>query len=62
MSRTKWRTRATGWAAHGAGYALRVAPGTLGALLVSYGLWLAWEPLGYAAAGVFLLVADRRMP
>ena len=62
MTRTKWRARAAGWAAQGAGYALRAAPGLLGALLVSYALWLAWEPLGYAAAGVFLLVADRRMP
>jgi hypothetical protein len=61
VTKPKWRTRAAGWAAHGAGSALRAAPGTLGALLVSYALWLAWEPLGYATAGVFLLIADRRI-
>jgi hypothetical protein len=59
--RTAWRT-AVGHAAAGAGHAARVGPGVLGPALVAYGLWLAWAPLGLIALGVFLLLADRRMP
>lgn len=49
-----------------AGAALRVvglaAPGVLGAGLICAGLWLIWEPLALLAAGVGLLLLDRRMP
>jgi len=48
--------------ASAAGHVVRAAPGTVGALLMSYGLWSAWPPLGFLAAGVFLLLMDRRMP
>lgn len=61
MTKPSWGARASGWSARAAGHVLRVAPGVLGAVLVSYALWLAWQPLGYAAAGVFLLLADRRI-
>lgn len=37
----------------------RIIPGVLGALLVSYGLFEAWRPLGLVAAGLFLIAADR---
>jgi len=42
--------------------AVRGGPGIAGALLVAFGLWLAWAPLGFVAAGVFLLLVDRRVP
>jgi hypothetical protein len=45
-----------------AGALARSGPGALGALLVSYGAHLAWHPLGFIAAGVFLLLLDRRVP
>jgi hypothetical protein len=64
-ARTKLRERwlkAAGTAAAGAGFGLRNLPGAAGPLVVSYGLWLAWAPLGYMALGAFLLLADRRMP
>ncbi|MFE7099759.1 hypothetical protein [Streptomyces erythrochromogenes] len=48
--------------ASAAGAALRVLPAVGGALLVSYGAWLAWAPAGFLAGGVFLLLLDRRMP
>lgn len=51
-----------GRAAEAAGVCLRAAPAVLGPLLVAYGLWLAWAPLGFAGLGAFLLLADRRMP
>ncbi len=57
-----WIGRALGAAAHGAGATARVVPGIAGPVLVSYGMWLAWAPLGFAAAGAFLLALDRRMP
>lgn len=38
----------------------RTLPGVAGASLVSYGLYDAWSPLGWIAAGAFLLVLDRR--
>lgn len=50
-----------GRAAEAAGLCLRAVPGVLGPLLVAYGLWLAWPPLGFAAAGAALLLADRRL-
>ncbi|MER6834256.1 hypothetical protein ABT320_09690 [Streptomyces cellulosae] len=58
---TRWQA-AVGRAAGAAGHAARVGPGLAGALLVAYGLWLAWAPLGFVAGGTFLLLADRRMP
>lgn len=60
-ARARWLATA-GAAAAGAGAGLRVLPGVGGPLLVSYGLWLAWAPLGFIALGGFLLWADRRMP
>lgn len=59
--RERWLA-AAGRTAEAAGFCLRAAPGVLGPLLVAYGLWLAWAPLGVTALGVFLLLADRRMP
>jgi hypothetical protein len=50
-----------------AGHALRLSvrvgtqlPGLVGAGAICYGAWLAWAPLGFATAGVFLLALDRR--
>lgn len=63
--RTKLRERwlaVVGAAAAGAGHGVRTLPGVAGPLLIAYGLWLAWSPLGYVALGGFLLWADRRMP
>ena len=63
--RERWRQRrqnAVGGAAAAAGFCVRVGPGVAGPLLVAYGLWLAWAPLGFIAGGGFLLLADRRMP
>lgn len=51
----------TGWVAEKFGSAMRTLPGVAGALLVSYGLYLAWLPLGFIAAGAFLLLIDRRV-
>lgn len=51
-----------GWVAEAAGYVARGGPGVLGAGCVSFGLWLAWAPLGFVALGAFLLLVDRRMP
>lgn len=59
--RERWRST-VGAAAETAARCLRVGPGLLGPLLVSYGLWLAWVPLGFIAFGAFLLLADRRIP
>ena len=64
-ARTKLRGRsssAAGAAAAAAGFSLRALPGVAGPLLVAYGSWLAWAPLGYLVLGGFLLWADRRMP
>lgn len=58
-------TAAVGAAASAAGRLLRASrtlPGLTGAGLVCYGAWLAWPPLGFLAAGAFLLLADRRLP
>lgn len=57
---------AAGWAAVAAGRLVgglaRGLPGVAGPLLVAYGLWLAWVPLGFIAGGVLLLAVDRRVP
>jgi hypothetical protein len=52
----------TGYVAERSGLMLRTLPGAAGALLVSYGLYRAWLPLGFIAAGGFLLLIDRRVP
>lgn len=53
-------------AAELAGTALRHVgrglPGVVGPLLICYGLHEVWRPLGFIAAGLFLLALDRRMP
>jgi len=61
----RWRERwqaALGAAAEGAARCLRLGPGLAGPVLVAYGLWLAWAPLGFIGLGVFFLLADRRIP
>ncbi len=63
-SRGRWRERwqsAVGAAAETAARCLRVGPGLAAPLLISYGSWLAWEPLGFIVLGAFLLLADRRI-
>lgn len=65
MKRNRGRaafTAAAGYLAARMGHILRTLPGMAGALLVSYGLYLAWLPLGFIAAGGFLLLLDRRVP
>lgn len=58
--------RLMGAAAEAAGRVIglvgRGIPGIAGPLLICYGLWLAWKPLGVIAAGGFLLALDRRVP
>lgn len=49
-------------AGHLAGALIRWGPGVAGAALVCYGLGAAWEPLGWVAAGGFLLLLDRQTP
>lgn len=44
-----------------AGLTIRNAPEAVGALLISYGLGLAWHPLGFIAAGGFLLLVRRKL-
>lgn len=51
----------TGHVADRFGRVLRTVPGVCGALFVSYGLFLAWVPLGFIAVGGFLLLLDRRV-
>jgi hypothetical protein len=36
-------------------------PGLVGPLVVVYGFWLAWPPLGFIVAGVILIAADLRI-
>lgn len=45
-----------------AGTAARTVPGVLGAVLVCVGAGLIYTPLAFLAAGVFLLLVDRRIP
>lgn len=40
----------------------RGLPGLAGPLLVCYGLFEIYRPVAFIAAGVFLLLLDRRMP
>ena len=40
---------------------MKFVPGALGALLVCAGLAWVFAPLGLVAAGVFLLLIDRRI-
>lgn len=54
--------------AAGLGHSLRLfrrvlafVPGLAGAVAISVGAWLAWPPAGLVAAGLFLLMLDRRM-
>lgn len=49
-------------AAAGMGRVLRTVPGVAGAVLVVVGFGLAWLPLGFLAAGAFLLLLDARIP
>jgi hypothetical protein len=58
-----------GAAAAGLGHAIRLArlgvvfvPGLAGAVLVSWGAWMAWHPAGLIAAGTFCLACDRLLP
>lgn len=74
MTAIVWaRTRAVPRLAELAGRALRTAavagarvgrgvPGVVGPLLVAYGAWLAWRPLGFVVAGAVLWLLDRRVP
>ncbi|WIM97692.1 hypothetical protein ACTOB_001240 [Actinoplanes oblitus] len=57
----KLGARIAGAVAEHFGRALRTLPGLAGALLVSFGLYLAWVPLGVIALGAFLLLIDRRV-
>lgn len=59
--RRGWGT-ATVRAAELAGHTVRSVPAAGGVLLTCYGLWLAWEPLGFIAGGGFLLLIDRKVP
>ncbi|MFU0241672.1 hypothetical protein ACKI1J_38780 [Streptomyces scabiei] len=59
--RERWRS-AVGAAAELLARCLRIGPGLAGPFLVSYGLWLAWVPLGFIAFGAFLILIDRRIP
>lgn len=64
-ARARW-TRLRGVLVEAAGRMVGVAarglPGAAGPVLVCYGLWQAWPPLGWIAGGAFLLWLDRRMP
>ncbi|MFE2352216.1 hypothetical protein [Kitasatospora cineracea] len=55
------RSRAAGALAAAAGTAVRYLPGTAGAVCASASAWMVWAPLGWLAAGTFLLLLDRRM-
>ena len=57
----RWRALVIALAAP-AGHTARVLPAVGGASLASVGFGLAWLPLGFIAAGAFLLLIDRRMP
>lgn len=45
-----------------AGSLVRTLPGVLGAGAICIGLGLIYTPLALLAAGVFLLIIDRRVP
>jgi len=73
-ARLRQRSRAggiavAGTAAAGLGHAVRLGrlgvlfvPGLAGAVLVSWGSWMAWHPAGLIAAGGFCLACDRLLP
>lgn len=62
MARTKRRLGGLVLAAAtAAGYVARITPGIAGPVAISAAGWMAWPPLGVLAAGVFLLLADRRV-
>lgn len=44
-----------------AGLTVRNVPEAAGALLIAYGLGLAWRPLGFIALGGFLLLSGRKL-
>jgi len=48
------------WGAGRLGTALRTVPGWLGIVSISYGCWMAWEPLGFVVFGAFMIALDRR--
>lgn len=57
-----WTARLAGAAGVVVGILVRVLPGLVGLLLVSYGAWLAWPPAGFLTAGLLVLldlIADR---
>jgi hypothetical protein len=41
---------------------VRSLPGALGAVSICIGLGMTFRPLAFLAAGVFLLIIDRRVP
>jgi len=45
-----------------AGTLVRTIPGVGGAVLLCIGLGMIYFPLSFIAAGLFLLIADRRIP
>lgn len=49
-------------AAGATGGIVRTLPGLLGAGCIVVGLGLVYTPLAFLAAGVFLLIIDRRVP
>jgi hypothetical protein len=53
--------RAATWAGVGVGALIRSVPGVAGVVLVSYGFYEAWHPLGFIVAGAFV-IAERWMP
>ena len=63
--RPRWDTAAA-YAAELAGKAIgrvgRGLPGVAGPLLICYGLAGIYRPLGFIAAGLFLVLLDRRVP
>jgi hypothetical protein len=44
------------------GVCVRALPEVAGVLFVSYGVYLAYRPAGFAVLGVFVLLAARRIP
>lgn len=62
--RPQWDAVA-GYAAEAAGHVVgklgRSLPGIAGPLLIAYGLYEVYRPLGFITLGVFLLLLDRRV-
>jgi hypothetical protein len=62
--RPRWNVaveRFAGWSGSAVRAVGRGIPGTVGPLVVSFGLWMAWPPLGVVFAGAVLWVLDRRV-